>query len=450
VTQTQVSHPAGRMTSVRWIVLVLLFVSSFVAYVLRTNMSVAGERMMTDLGLSQFQLGMVLAAFAWGYALFQFPGGVFGDIIGSRRALPLIAILWGLLNVLVGLVPGRPFASPAVILVSLVGLRFLMGVAQAPLYPVTSGGTICNWFPVSGWAFPNGLTNAGLTLGSAATGPLIAWLMEWLGWRQSFILTAPLAFLTAGLWWWYVRDGPAEHPGVSREELALIDAHRPSRPIAVRESAWKAVLKDREVLLLTASYFCSNYVFYLFFNWLFIYLVDSRGFKVLEGGFYAAAPWIAGAIGALAGGVICDGLGRRIGMRWGCRLPSIFGLALTAGFILAAATAGNPYTAVLYLSLCLGCQQMTEGPFWAATISVSGRHASAACGVLNTGGNVVGGIGALLVPFTVQALGWEAALATGSVFAILGAVLWFWIRADRLFADGESRPPARGPNSVPG
>ena len=72
------------MTSVRWTILVLLFVSSFVAYVLRTNMSIAGERMMADLGLTHIQLGMVLASFAWGYAIFQFPGGVYGDAVGSR------------------------------------------------------------------------------------------------------------------------------------------------------------------------------------------------------------------------------------------------------------------------------------------------------------------------------------------------------------------------------
>jgi MFS transporter, ACS family, glucarate transporter len=435
VTRNPVTHSAGRRTSIRWIILVLLFFSSFVAYVLRTNMSVAGERMMTDLGLTQLQLGMVLAAFAWGYALFQFPGGLFGDAVGSRRALTIIAILWGVFNLLVGLIPDRSGMSAAGILAVLVGLRFLMGAAQGPLFPATTGGTIYHWFPVSGWALPNGLTNAGLTLGSAATGPLIAWLMETVGWRQSFILTAPLAFLIAGVWWWYVRDTPAEHPGVSQEEIALIDADRPATPVLVRDAAWKLVLKDRQVLLLATSYFCSNYVFYLFFNWLFIYLVESRGFKILEGGAYAAAPWIAGAFGAIAGGAMCDGLGRRIGMRWGCRVPGILGLILTAGLIVAAATAADPYVAVIYLSLCLGCQQLTEGAFWAATIAVSGRHASAACGVLNTGGNVVGGVGALLVPFTVQAFGWEAALATGSIFAVLGAVLWLWIRADRLFVE---------------
>jgi ACS family glucarate transporter-like MFS transporter len=433
--QTPVSHPAGRRTSIRWIILALLFFASFVAYVLRTNMSVAGEALMADLGLSQMQLGMVLAAFAWGYALFQFPGGLFGDAVGSRRALTIIAVLWGALNLLVGLIPGPETLPATAILAGLIGLRFLMGVAQAPLFPATSGGTIHDWFPVSGWALPNGLTNAGLTLGSAATGPLVAWLMVTVGWRQSFVLTAPLAFAIAVLWWWYVRDRPVDHAAVSREELALIDADRPPTTGLAPDGAWKLVLKDREVLLLAAGYFCSNYVFYLFFNWLFIYLVESRDFKILEGGYYAAAPWIVGALGALAGGALCDGLSRRVGMRWGCRVPGILGLALTAVLIVAAATAASPYAAVVCLSLCLGCQQITEGAFWAATIAVSGRHASAACGVLNTGGNVVGGVGALLVPFTVQAFGWQAALATGSIFAVLGAVLWFWIRADRLFVE---------------
>src|SRR3954452_10309019 len=91
--------------NVRWHIVALLFVVSFVAYVLRTNMSVAGERMMADLGLTKVQLGWVLAAFAWGYAMFQIPGGIFGDRLGGRRALTLIVVAWGGLNLLVGLLP---------------------------------------------------------------------------------------------------------------------------------------------------------------------------------------------------------------------------------------------------------------------------------------------------------------------------------------------------------
>lgn len=417
----------------RWYILALLFSASFVAYLLRTNMSVAGERMMGDLGLSRIQLGAVLAAFAWGYAIFQFPGGVFGDTIGGRRALTIMAILWGLITLMTAMVPGQHLASPTVILICLAGLRFLMGAVQAPLYPVTSGGTTALWFPVSGWAFPNGLTNAGLTLGSAATGPLIAWLVGTVGWRQSFVVTAPLAFLLAAVWWWYARDRPADHPHVSQAELDLIDT---GRPLATKGGAepgvWKRVLLNRQILLLTASYFCSNYVFYFFFNWLYIYLVEHRGFKALEGGFYSAAPWVVGAVGALAGGWWCDRMWRRSGPRLGTRLPGMLGLSLAAVLILLAAGARDPRLAVVFLSLCLASQQLTEGAFWAAAIAVSGRNASAGCGILNTGGNVVGGVGALAVPLTVQSLGWPAALASASIFAAVGAALWFWIRADRV------------------
>jgi cyanate permease len=53
---------------------------------------------------------------------------------------------------------------------------------------------------------------------------------------------------------------------------------------------------------------------------------------------------------------------------------------------------------------------------------------------MNTGGNVAGAIGALLVPITAEAFGWVAALATGSVFAIIGVGLWLFVRADKPMA----------------
>lgn len=424
--------PPGRST-IRWKILALLTLASIIAYILRTNVSVAGEHMMGDLGLTQVELGVVLAAFAWGYAIFQFPGGVVGDRFGARKTIAAAALLWGLLNLLIGVIPDRGFGSTVATLSVLVVLRAAMGAVQAPLYPVTGGAMTCDWFPISGWALPNGMSNVGLTLGTAGTGPLIAWLMERYGWRESFVLTAPLGLLLAALWWWYARDTPAEHPGMRRDELELINAGRSARCTTMERGEWKLVLRDPQVLLLAASYFCSNYVFYIFFNWLFIYLVENRGFKVLESGFYSAAPWLSGAVGALIGGILCDYLAKRIGMRAGCRIPAIAGLSLAGVLLLAAANAQSPVICVLLLSLCLACQQFTEGPFWAATIAVSGKHAGTATGVLNTGGNVVGGIGALMVPVTVRYFGWPAALATGTAFAAAGALLWLLIRADRDF-----------------
>jgi sugar phosphate permease len=221
---------SARQSHVRWYILALLTLISFVAYLLRTNMSVAGESMMKELALSQVQLGWVLAAFAWGYAIFQLPGGLLGEWLGGRKALTLIAVLWGVLNLLIALVPRSSATGPLAVIITLAGLRFLMGAAQAPVFPVSNGYTVARWFPASGWAFPNGLTNTGLTLGAAATGPLIVWLIQGFGWRASFAVTAPLAFLCAAVWWWYARDEPSQHRAVNRQELA--------RATSVRLSVW--------------------------------------------------------------------------------------------------------------------------------------------------------------------------------------------------------------------
>lgn len=438
--------PEARASSVRWVVLLLLFAASFVAYVLRTNMSVAGEAVMRELALSPVQLGAILAAFAWGYALFQIPGGVLGDRLGARRALAVAGVAWGACTLLVGVLPGASMASGTTIVVLLVGLRFAMGVTQAPLYPVAAGA-ISQWFPVSGWALPNSLLNSGLALGSAATGPLIAWLTMTAGWRLSFVAVAPLAVGVAALWWWYARDLPSEHASVNAGELALIAGGRPPVEGPPDPDAWRLVVANRQVLLLTASYFCSNYVFYFFFNWLFVYLVGVRGMASLEGGFYSMAPWMTGAVGAAIGGGVSDRLARRHGARRGYHAMPVIGLVGAAVFIVAVALAPDAYTAVVLLALCLGSQQLSEGAFWGATTAVAGRHAATACGVLNTGGNVVGGIAALLVPFVAQTMGWPTAVGTSAGFALLGAALWLFIQPDqRLGArDGGSAWPSHAP-----
>lgn len=431
---------AGRDTYVRWRVFALVIIASFVAYVLRSNMSVAGDALRREMGFSLTELGLILSANAWAYAIFQFPGGIFGDQVGPRRALTIIIVAWGAITILTALVPGTATVSTTIVLLLFVVLRFLQGMAQAPIFPV-GAGVIARWFPPSAWALPNGLSSTGLTLGAAATAPAIAWAVENYGWRNSFLFAAPLAFVTAWVWWWYARDTPTRHPSVTPAELELIQAGRSADMDAPPEpGAWLRVLRNRNILLLTAAYFCMNYTFYIFFNWFYIYLVEYRGFKTLEGGFLAAAPWIAGAVAATLGGAICDHLCRRIGMRLGCRWPAMIGLALVSVLLVAGAAADDPYVAVALLSLCFACTQFTEGAFWAAAIGVAGRNSASAGGIMNTGGNVVGGVGALLVPFIAEHVGWVPALASGSIFALTGAVLWLFIRADEVM-DTEGRTP---------
>lgn len=411
---------------VRFRILAVLFVLSFVNYLLRNNLSVAIPSIRQEFGFSSAELGWILGSFNFAYALFQIPGGIFGEVYGPRRAMTIIAVTWGLLTLFTGFAPALMAASATGAMVSLIVVRFLMGIANAPLFPIMAGA-IASWFPAGRWAFPNSVSSVGVVLGQAAIGPLVTLLIIKFGWRESFYVLAPLGLLAGTWWYWYGRDTPAQHPAISGEELALIarDRRVPDANSA-SHGAWRQVLAQRNVLVLAAAYFCMNYVFYMFAQWLFTYLVEARGFSLLESGWLYMLPFVTGAVLAAAGGLTCDALCLRLGARWGCRLPAMAGLLLVAVFLLVGVNVMNPYAAVAVLSLCFGFTQFTEGAFWSASTYAAGPHTATATGVMNTGGNAAGFL-APVVGMMVDQFGWLPTLASGSVFALAGAVLWLFI-----------------------
>ena len=263
-----------------------------------------------------------------------------------------------------------------------------------------------------------------------ATSPLVAWLAITYGWRASLYMTVPFTFAIAAVWWWYARDDPAEHGGVNDAELRLVQAGKDTREEEGGKRVWLEVLANREVLLLTASYFCANYAFYFFFSWFFIYLVEDRGFTALGGGFAASVPWLVAALLAALGGAICDWACKRWGPRWGCRGPSAAALVLAAIALLVGAVVDDAYVALALLSLALGFEQFTEGAYWSGMTFVAGRHTATATGILNTGGNVVGVLSTQMFVLLEDRFGATVAVASGAVFALLGAVLWLLIRVD--------------------
>jgi ACS family glucarate transporter-like MFS transporter len=418
---------------VRWRILGILALASFFSYVLRSNLSLAPQAMMADLGLTEIQWGWIMAAFPLGYALFQFPGGVFADRVGPRRAIALIAVLWGLLTMATTLVPGPGSASVTVTIAFLIIVRFLVGAVHAPIFPAANTA-IQHWFPVGQWAFPTGLSSTGLTLGFAATAPVLTWLVLEYGWRVAFNLLAPFAFLVAAVWWWYARDKPEQHQAANPAEIELIsrgklhpEEHHEGPP------AWLRLLQDRDVLLLTLSYACMSFVFYGVFSWFFYYLTAVREFDAQTAGWVTSTQWIAGGVGAALGGWLCDRLCRKLGLRWGCRWPVLVGMSLSGLLLIGGTLSGHPQLAVVMFVFCFFFNQVTEGGYWAVSIAIGGDHAGAAGGIMNTGGNASGVLNALLVPVVAKSLGWTAAMAMGGVLALVGAGLMFLVRADHQF-----------------
>jgi MFS transporter, ACS family, glucarate transporter len=422
---------AIRPTRVRWRVLALLVFVSFVSYLLRGNLSIAAPSMIADLQLTEIQWGWIMAAFPLGYALFQFPGGLWADRSGPRRTLALIAIAWAVLISVTSLTPGRDVVPLFVVISLLLVVQALVGVVHAPVFPIVVSA-IQRWFPVGAWALPNGLTSTGLTLGLASTATLLPWLIGQYGWRVSFLMLAPVPLVGAALWWWYARDRPEEHRSVNAAEATLITAGQVRAEFGTGAiPAWKRVLKNRDALFMTLSYASMNFVFYVVFSWGFYYLVTIRGFAEQEAGFLTSAQWMAGGAGAAFGGWLGDRLCQRIGLRWGCRWPIIIGSTASAVLLLGVALHPDAYAAAIMLGLCFFFNQSTEGAYAANAAAVGGRHSGAAFGLLNTGANLMGFVNALLLSGIAAFFGWGVAIALGAVFAMLAVVFILLSRADR-------------------
>ena len=102
---------SARPIPVRYRILGVLFVLSFVNYLLRNNLSIAIPSIQEEFKFTNAEIGWILGSFNFSYALLQIPGGIFGQIYGPRRALASIAVSWGVLTLLTGFVPALMAAS---------------------------------------------------------------------------------------------------------------------------------------------------------------------------------------------------------------------------------------------------------------------------------------------------------------------------------------------------
>ena len=262
------------------------------------------------------------------------------------------------------------------------------------------------------------------------------------GWRESFYLLAPIGIAAGAWWWWYGRDEPSQHRAITAAEIEAHQRRPATRPAPGQSTSWRAVLRNRNILLLACSYFCMNYTFYIFSNWLFTYLVEERGFSLLESGLLYALPFVVGAVLAAVGGVVCDALCRRIGPRLGLppaghRGPGDGGLAAAGRRRCPKPLRRRcPARALLRIHSVHG-GRLLRRPRPSPARPTRPPH----MGSLNTGGNLAGFL-APVVGLIVDRLGWWSALATGSAFALLGAVLWLFVRADQTVApqSGENQP----------
>ena len=103
-TSADSEHAAlSQPTWVRYRVVLLTTSMSVLLYLDRFCLTFVERFLKEDLSLSDQQIGLLLSAFFWVYALAQVPSGWLSDRWGARRMLALYILLWSLATGLMGL-----------------------------------------------------------------------------------------------------------------------------------------------------------------------------------------------------------------------------------------------------------------------------------------------------------------------------------------------------------
>lgn len=415
---------------VRPFVFALIFGFAVASYLQRQGLGIAAGRMMPELGLTQQQIGWIMTTFLVVYAAFQVPGALFGQRYGARLTLTLIGILAVIASVMTAAAP--LMATGAMLFLTFLVSRALLGVAHGGLYPV-GAGAIRHWYPVDRWGSMLGMNVTGLWTGAAIASPLVALLMEAYGWQAALVLTSVPSLVLVVLWWVIVRDRPEQHPRVGAAELAELAGNPPydaAAPLTVQRVL--RVLGDPQILLVTLSYLVMNFVFYLVTFWCFLYLVQDRKLSMLESGWLGALPFVVAGIAAAAGGRVADRLRTRFGPRTGARILPLVMLPLAAVFLYLTVALESAYWAVAALCLGFACVEANEGNYWSVAMRLAPNDSMAATAVLNTGGNLGGVIGTpVIAALTATQGGWGIVFATGAVTSVVAALLWLKIDAGR-------------------
>jgi MFS family permease len=413
-------------------VLALLGVLSVITFIDRMAIAVTGPTIQKDLGITPDQWGWVLSAYVIAYAVFEVPSGALGDRYGYRKELTRITVWWSFFTAATALC--RNFWQ-------LTAARFLFGLGAAGAYPNMSG-VLYRWLPARERARGQGVIWAASRFGGALAPLLLVPMNKHFGWQAVFVILGVIGFLWAFVWWYLYHDRPADHPRITAEEVAEIGSDEGAGHSG---TPWKQLLSLPQLWLIALAYCFYAFGSWFFFGWFPTWLVKGAGFTVAEMGLYGSIPFLLGIVSNLAGGVLCDRLAQRIGIRNAYRLIASTCLVGTAALLFAMSLATGKLAIVVLAGAAFAVMDLMLPAAWAMCMSIGGRYGGTATGVMNTAGNLGGFICTVVIGYVIAGTGnYDVPVQGVAVMVLIAAGLFALIDCTRGFDHKVAPEAARG------
>jgi ACS family D-galactonate transporter-like MFS transporter len=392
----------SRLTPAFSRVLGLLFLSVFINYIDRSNLSIAAPLIKDELGISASQLGLLLSAFFWTYSSCQLLSGWLVDRFDVKWVFAAGFFLWSSATAVTGLVHS---------LALLTVVRVALGIGESVAYPGYSK-ILALHCPEGRRGFANSMIAAGLALGPSFGLLFGGTLVAHYGWRRFFVALGSLCLLWLVPW---LRWMPAT-------DMATLSEKK-------RGPGMREILRQRSAWGTCICLFCGNYFLYFMVTWLPFYLVRERHFSMTEmakigGGFFLMAASSASLCGWLSDRWIRSGgtptLVRKTFMVCG---------AIGSGIFLLACVVAPRSWSVVFLMLAGLSFGLSSSNLWAITQRLAGPEAVGRwCGLQLFIGNSSGVVTPAVAGFLLDRTGqffWPFLIV--SLFLWMGALAWVFM-----------------------
>ncbi|PHM60160.1 MFS transporter [Xenorhabdus ishibashii] len=420
-----ISETTTKIGRRRYLTLIMIFITVVICYVDRANLAVASADIQKEFAITKTEMGYIFSAFSWLYTLCQIPGGWFLDRVGSRLTYFIAILGWSVATLLQGFAIG---------LMSLIGLRSIIGIFEAPTFP-TNNRMVTSWFPEHERASAVGFYTSGQFVGLAFLTPLLMWIQVLISWHWVFFLTGGIGIIWSFIWIKIYRR-PRLTKNMSHAELeyirsggGLIDddspakrAEQPSLTIA----DWKLMF-HRKLVGVYLGQFAVASTLWFFLTWFPNYLIQEKGITALKAGFMTTVPFLAAFLGVLLSGWLADKMVRK-GFSLGAarKTPIICGLIISA-CIMGANYTNNPIWVMVLMALAFfgnGFASIT----WSLVSSLAPiRLIGLTGGIFNFAGGLGGISMPLVIGYLAQSYGFSPALVYISVVTLIGALSYIFL-----------------------
>lgn len=273
-----------------WGMIAFLFTLTVISNADKAIIGFASVKLMDEFQLTPEQWGIVGSSFFLLYSISAIVIGGVADKIGTKKVIAIMALVWAVVQFSSIFMSGFVF---------LLVTRIILGAGEGPAYSLAMTAA-SKWLPKERLGIGLTLVSIGGPLGVAVSAPILISIINQLGWRAAFLVTAIVGLIWVILWVFLTKEAPESDNKQTIKQVAATSNDESGN--------FLSALLSKNFIIVAGCGFATYWVFTIGLNWVPNYFENVRQVDSSILGIIVALPWILITLSQVTWSMISDRL----------------------------------------------------------------------------------------------------------------------------------------------